>query len=729
MRQLRALLWKEWRQMMLLFVACAIGCVVSLGLARIAEITQRQPGGELVSLVALVFCAFVVALFPSAIVAGERRSRELGFLRALPVSPAKLLLAKLLIVLALCGALLIWAGVVTSVLKWGLLLPDSSDSAVIAWLVCLLICCCLFVSAGVRHPLVAMIVGPAVAFAFASASVFLWPFRLLPLRQPRMDPAWLGSLLAALPHLLLFLALVGLALRLLSRRVEGPRSAWAAGWAVARPLMLLAGVLLTAHIAWFLTCALTLTPKPGNMSNLVASPDGRHIAFTCSGRLDQGYHAIEQHPGVLDVDSGRAVLLDRFSSGWPDRHMRHMDLPGKGCWSPDGRFLSLLLSRDWWVPYDVRRDAWRLPDSSPIRIILERLPYWSQQRPFIYEVPARSGTPGAKFPIPAINYVSWTEDNKLLGAVERKSHESWRWLSYDPVRKSSTPFLLPGSDRVPGRELHALPLEGAWVSVVGRTVYLYRSATDDWLGYDVPSNDSVLAVSRSGWLLEFAGSGKTEFHPANDAHALECETGKILLIHPPQESAVTLVEKAYSPWRTWATGDRPPMMWRRGRDPAQFSPDGRLLLYRIPDENGMAPGIWIYDLETGRRDMVASPGLTESTWLKFSPRGDRAMWIVQAGPEDERRLWVLDITSRTVKCVARSAGAHGPHFAQWFGNDHLMLSVMLGGPPMTMITRVRWDGADWEEVFPNRRKLTQTEVDLFMCLPASSGTGESEGLQ
>ena len=699
MRQLRALLWKEWRQMMPLFVACAIGCVVSLGLARIAEITQRQPSGELVSLAALVFCAFVVALFPSAIVAGERRTGGLTFLRNLPVSPARLLLAKLLIVLALCGALLIWTVLVASLLKGALLVPITFNLVAAAGLALLLICGCLFASSGVRHPIVAFIIGPAIVLMLIAASSLLLPYSALLSRWASIRPAWLGGVLIAALCIIPSLLLVALAWRLLARRAPEPRSAWAAGWVITRPLLLLLVVMLLVHGVCLVYDALTLAPKPDEMFNLESSPDGRFLAFGCGLDSLRGT-ATGIRTGILDADSGKATLLTRFNSSWPSWQ------PGwqsKGYWSPDGRFVALTVSRDWWLPGGI----WGWSDSSPLQRFVMRHSSLAQGRSFLYD--ARSAN-GARFLIPSFHGAWWPKPDKLFGWVWNVKSMRMQLLRYDVAGQRTTPVTMPVG-------LRAYPAEYAWdqpwAAFSGRTVYVYRSATDDWVNYVVPPNDSVFTTSRDGWFVVFANSGATEVHPKNDERASECYVGRVLLINPLRKSSVTLVERAWF----LQTGQQPVSRWWQGG----FSPDGRHLLYRVPDENDKTKGIWIYDLETGHQEMVAVPQMPASAYLRFSPSGSRVAWTMSSG-KGELTQWVLDIASRTAKPALTFSAGRRYAMNEWLGENYLLVCSLEERlakdgnwfPPRIAILRVRWDGTGWEEIFPKHRKLTAEDVAVMI---------------
>ncbi len=112
MRQLRTLLWKEWRDHRAALIAIAIALPVLLGLALwgfgdrlIQDHWRTEPTVMLLPFVALL----VVIAVGSELVAGEARRETLGFLLRIPSGLLKPLLAKLLFYVLAMAGMIAWA--------------------------------------------------------------------------------------------------------------------------------------------------------------------------------------------------------------------------------------------------------------------------------------------------------------------------------------------------------------------------------------------------------------------------------------------------------------------------------------------------------------------------------------------------------------------------------------------------------------------------------------------
>jgi serine/threonine protein kinase len=122
-----------------------------------------------------------------------------------------------------------------------------------------------------------------------------------------------------------------------------------------------------------------------------------------------------------------------------------------------------------------------------------------------------------------------------------------------------------------------------------------------------------------------------------------------------------------------------------------WSPDGRKLVYA--QGTGMGSALVVRDLGTGRTELLLAPG-REPRW---SPDGRhiafmktqrllpltrlgalnlRDLWTVREAPPQPAEVWVMDLNTRDIRCIAK--GGH-PHWGKsgflYYSQDHMLYAV------------------------------------------------------
>ncbi len=733
MRQLRALLWKEWRQMMPLFVASAIGGVVFLSLTRIHDLMQPKPQPDVVSYAALVFCVFVLILFPATIIAGERRAGNLVFLIEKPISARKILLSKIIIVAAMCIPLIIVAACARAILDRCSLFADIKPMLETIGPGLLLVCVTLFVSSAVRHPLTAFLIGPLVAILPLFAVSVLLPFRLM--TRPYYDIFWNGRLQPLILQIAAYaiVAACGLvaAFFVLRRKTPSTSSIWATAWSMAKPLIVLAVAFVVLHGVWFVGRGVLLAPDPSDMYLMAASPDGKTIAF------EQGVNRSRSddigHAGIIDADTGEAHFFTRFSSSW---------IPRQPAWSPDGRYLYFSANNDAVYPNALLGfpPSW-FPMKQSIRYQIERGMYDLMGRydtmSFLYRRPPDPHKLGAGTVSETPRFFregGWWAGSQPATAWWSKPNElcGWHWFAdrglqlvkCDVTRKESTTEVKPPARANPaGYEGLFEMIHAPWVwRTASRDVFLYRNARDDWAKYAVPSDSAVVDVSQAGDILLF--NRPRDSAAGNDALTQRTyRVGKLIVENPFMKRRVVIADKMP------ASVNQEPMPLAIELN-ALFSPDAGQVLYAIEYGDLKDQGIWLYDIPSGRREQLTHSWQHDTHDLQFSPHGKRISWetptyqsrFVYGG----RALWVLDILSRTVTSfTVRDRTDSYMARMRWLGDDYLVGLIVR---PTPALVRIKWDGSEGDEILPHHRKLTLGELISIVAL-SGQHTSERQGVR
>ena len=148
---------------------------------------------------------------------------------------------------------------------------------------------------------------------------------------------------------------------------------------------------------------------------------------------------------------------------------------------------------------------------------------------------------------------------------------------------------------------------------------------------------------------------------------------------------------------------------------AAFSPDCLTLAYCVELDDKNAAGVWLYDIVTGERQKLPAPPELEHVEPSFSPHGSRILWFV--GPR--RANPVYDIESR--RFASLPLWEESSLRLLWLGDEHFVFArwfkeVHKGGGVSSKkrLFRIRWDGTRIEEIFPERRRLTDDEARVLM---------------
>lgn len=336
LRALRVLLWKEWRQMRALLAALAIGGPVFI-LAAWASVEFKPRSEGTIASAAAIFLFFAAAALPAASIAGERRSGTLGFLLRTPGRRWTIFAAKLAVCMASLLLLAALASVVGRLCSRGaLVLPTiprllavpghqrPGTLSEMTWLdffvssasVVPLLVCCLFFSAVVSRPTVALLGGALLWVALLyTASV--------------LGPAYhdeLGYLMGATPsapmptwHRIGHRALDGLAwawlvvlgLWAFARARPHAESAWTGALRIAGGLGLTLLALLAPLVAGVvaeLVIYARLRPEDARrIVRISRSPDGKLFCTAEFPLTPLG--SMPQRCCLIDVENGKGRLL------------------------------------------------------------------------------------------------------------------------------------------------------------------------------------------------------------------------------------------------------------------------------------------------------------------------------------------------------------------------------------------------------------------------------------
>jgi len=681
-RQFKVLLWKEWRQQRALFLALAIGTVVSVAAMRVWAGVEGRRQDVFAGVV--ILCVLLSAgLLAGVSSAGERGARALRFALQKPIGPRRMLAAKF----ATCGALWLVMVSVAGAVGW---LCATSPRLLASWEWAvgagagwgwLVFCCCFLTSACVERPSLAVPLGAALAGSCLLAisrvlgtSLFEpWPA----LKQARF---WL---VAAFP---LYAPMVWLAIEAFAQERRGapPLRRLMAGagrvFCYCCGLVLLAAVVVVARTY---TACLALEPRTAtSVEYITVSPDGRRVAFVASLGLRR-LGRYERHSCVLDRRTGETRLLARFNTD-----------AFAGLWSPDGRHLVYwvgpgLLHISWLnalfafrdaLGVDVRHLSWRIGAvrSHGSVVVHDTRSGESQE---VMRVAYRGGI------------VWWVDDRRFVLAVCPQGR--LRLLRYNVQTRRSQPIPLPENGKsLPFRVVgSSVPALAVYAKDGDRLLALYNPQSETWTRAPFQRERDVLDITSRGPF------GLIGIRPSTERHEdgqMVARPGTIELLDMRSGATKLLYETPADNWDRWG---------------GRFSPSGRWALYYGVEPQGANDArVWLYEVETGRRRKLQPPGSAKHWGVRFTPDESRLVWTPPTGcvgfyvqrveAEEAVRIRLPDEIRR-----ADQRYWYATHVA----NDELVFAC-----GHAQIYRIGLDGSGLEQLFPVRRRI------------AHAGTGAAE---
>jgi len=509
MRQLRALLWKEWRQTRALAVALAIGGIVWI--VGVRAWGALDPGREEWSAAAAAgFILIAAALVPAVALAGERSTRTLGFLLGMPVGRGTVVLAKLLASAALWLALAGLAGLLGRACA-------TSPGSVDAWwwaigasvgLGASVFSGCFLASAMANRATMAALIGAPLGLAVGLLSAF------------GHDPAvWAVLNVILLGVAVLAVARDEVAAPSLGRRLAAVRQvlAMAAVGLVVAALLTLLGLWAANGL---------LDPRYTTQTlDLALSPDGRRVAFTAvltqRPLVENAWRAC-----VLDRETGQATLLTRG-------RMSTISPPGIG-WSPGGRYLA------YWVgPPLSLLTAWDLLRGKELQGTLG-----------LYD--AQTGEswmlPGREIGVAACIGGLWAGEGELFvpgpeGTVLRYTVGTRRFESIPLPTDFEGPSFLVRIGRA--------PVVLNWGSADRQGLVMLDTKSGQWLVRPLRKQDLACDGTADGQhLLFFRGKGEMEAK-GGDLELLDMRQGTTTRLGEIESRVGLLVTHAFSPGGHW----------------------------------------------------------------------------------------------------------------------------------------------------------------------------------
>ena len=663
MRQLTALLWKEWRQQRAVFVALAIGCVVWVGTVWAFEAMQSRPPG-IMGVAAPLFLVFCAAMLGAVSFAGERRLGTLPFLLESPVARWQVFVSKLV------GSTVGW--LVLGLLAFGLAaccgapLPLDRQLALVgvAWV---LFSSTLLLSAGLARPILAMVLGVGLAAGLGAAFVWFMPYRRV---------LWFWAEGAIVLGGVASVWLVAWAWFVFHhvREQSGRRSIAALSLAAGCTVAALVGPHLLAVVA---TYSLPVPGAVAAISEMALSPDGSRLSFV-AWEGDPDVDLIGR-AHVLDMKSGRAQPVMRYA------HTRLWQ--GGWCgWSPGSRYLVFHVDAGWLDVLLLRRcntGTWlRSPGGATW--------FYDAHTGRVY-CPDQPASPWFAF-------LGWGREGEAFfrdsGMITHRYTMGERAVGPAglPDGCGIPPCLSAGSAScIAARRFNGLE-KGPLV--------LYDGRRGRWIEQPLDAHLVVLAVRPD---LRYALVFRPDVYPSLDR-------GALVLIDLTTNSRTALGMESW--YRLCYSG-------------AGFPPKGRWLIWPSPVGDKVAFGLLKLDesSEAPRRPaptrrMIFAPDSIHGWHPSFSADETKIVWLCTA-PCDPRdppqeglapRFVVQDIASGTLRAlpVARrdTDGLRARGAGQWDGAaiapDGLIF-VRNGAA----IYRIGLDGTGLEQIFPERRTLSE----------------------